>query len=53
MNKILISLFVFLLLVGCGEKNSNEKLLNCIDENQDRFANDPDNTKVERWCEGR
>lgn len=52
MRKILLFL-IPLLLIGCGEQNSNNKLLKCIDENQDRFQNDPDNRKVERWCEGR
>ena len=53
MKKIFIVLIPFIFLLGCGEGNNNNKILKCVDENQGRFQNDPDNRKVERWCEGR
>jgi len=46
-------IFPLLFLMGCEVKSNNEKIQECVDNNQDRFFNDPDYRKVERWCEGR
>ena len=56
MNKVkgfLMFIFPLLFLMGCEVKSNNEKIQECVDNNQDRFFNDPDYRKVERWCEGR
>ena len=52
-NLFLLVLILMVFLLGCSEGNNNNKILKCVDENQGRFQNDPDNRKVERWCEGR
>ena len=53
MKKFLVVIVPLLFLIGCGcgEENNYNKILRCVDENQDRFHNDPDNRKVEEWCE--
>ena len=51
MKKLLVIIVPLLFLIGCGEENNYNKILRCVDENQDRFHNDPDNRKVEEWCE--
>jgi len=51
MKKFLVVIVPLLFLIGCGEENNYNKILRCVDENQDHFHNDPDNRKVEEWCE--
>ena len=54
MKNFLVVIVLSMFLLGCEKEESNyNKILRCVDQNQDRFHNDPDYRKVEEWCEDR